>query len=179
MPTHFGVSILLLHGELSLSSGSFALPWGWGSLSAGSSGAVLSHSPPFVWALPPTQPIVHGWSTDNQRQKPQFAVQSPLEPCPCSDGFKALRDNFTCWCAASAPRTCSRMSPRVPQLLPSPGDLPPPTVSWGTLQEGTVPLQLHWDGGCGKSSQSGCWDLCRLCSYPCLCTVSMGGWGWR
>lgn len=63
---------------MNLSSESFALAWGWRSLSAGSSGAILSHSPPFVWALPPTWPIVHGWSTDNQGQKPQFAVRSPL-----------------------------------------------------------------------------------------------------
>lgn len=63
---------------MDLSSESFALPWGWGSLSAGSNGAMLSHSPPFVWALPPTWHIVHRWGTDNQRQKPQFAVKSPL-----------------------------------------------------------------------------------------------------
>lgn len=163
---------------MELSSESFALPWGWGSLSVGSSGAVLSHSPPFAWALPPAWPVVHGWSTDNQRQKPQFPVKSPLNLVFAQMASKPWVIFQMLMCCIT-PSHMFEVFPCLPQLLALPGDLASPTVSWGTEHlagrdcASAPPVRR----GCGKSSQSGCWGLCRLSSHPCLCTISMGSWG--
>lgn len=163
---------------MELSSESFALPWGWGSLSAGSSGAMLSHSPSLVWAPLPTWPMVHGWSTDNQRQKPQFAVKFSLNLVFALMVSKLWVTFQMLMCCITSSQVFEVVPPspspcqEICHLLPCPGAL-------STSREGTVPLHHQWDGGCVKSSQSGCWGLCRLSSYPCLCTVSMGAWGWR
>lgn len=110
-------------------------------------GAVLSHSPLFVWALPPTWPTAHGWSTDNQRQEPQFAVKSPLNLVFAR--FKAwgnisdadLHHLLTCiWGCPPMSLSCLPCQ-EICHLPPCPGTL-------SILREGTVPLHHQWDVGC-------------------------------
>lgn len=113
-------------GEFTSSSYAYAL-WNQHPCPAQSYLQKVSHShgaggpcPPFTWIkhkYPDAAPIV--------------CNEVALKTLSLLRWLQNSGQYFSCWCAASPPCMCSKLSHCLPQLLTLPRDLPSPTMSWG------------------------------------------------